>query len=63
MSFGMISWNRSLEEKQSYVTYINIAEDVETRFDASNYELDWLLPRVQNKNSNWIYSRWIRWKK
>ena len=34
MSFGMISWNRSLEEKQSYVTYINIAEDVETRFDA-----------------------------
>ena len=29
--------------------YKDIAEGVETRFDASNYELDSLLPKVKNK--------------
>ena len=29
--------------------YEDIAEDVETRFDTSNYELDRLLPKGKNK--------------
>ena len=29
--------------------YENIAEDVKTRFDTSNYELDRPLPKVENK--------------
>ena len=29
--------------------YKNIAEDVETRFDTSNYELERPLPKVKNK--------------
>ena len=29
--------------------YKDIAEDVETRFDTSNYELDRLLPKGKNK--------------
>ena len=37
--------------------YIDIAEDVETRFDASNYELNRLLPKIKNKKSNWINER------
>ena len=35
--------------------YKNIAEDVETRFDSSNYELDGLLPL--GKIINWINER------
>ena len=31
--------------------YKNIAEDVETRFDTSNFELDRLLPKGKNKKS------------
>ena len=38
----------------------NITEDVETRFDTSNYELDRSLPKVKKNNSNWINQRWIR---
>ena len=30
--------------------YKGIAEDVETRFDTSNYELERLLPKGKNKN-------------
>ena len=30
-------------------TYVDIVKVVETRFDTSNYELDGLLPRVDNK--------------
>ena len=33
--------------------YKDIAEDVETRFDTSNYELDRSLPKGKKK-SNWI---------
>ena len=33
--------------------YKDIVEDVENRFDTSNYELDRPLPKVKNK-SNWI---------
>ena len=43
--------------------YKDIAKDVETRFDTSNYELDIPLPQGKSKNSNWINERWIRWKK
>ena len=32
--------------------YKDIAEDVETRFDTSNFELDRSLPKVKNKKSN-----------
>ena len=35
--------------KKDYI-YKDIAKDVETRFDSSNYELDRLLPKVKNKN-------------
>ena len=34
--------------------YKDIVEDVETRFDTSNYELDRPLPKGKNKKSNWI---------
>ena len=36
--------------------YIDIAEDLETRFDTSNYELDRPLPKKKYK-SNWISER------
>ena len=36
--------------------YIDIAEDLETRFDTSNYELDRPLPKKKYK-SNWINER------
>ena len=39
--------------------YKDIAEDAETRFNTSNYELDGLLQK--EKNNNWINERWIRW--
>ena len=39
----------------------DIAEDVETRFDTSNFELDRPLPKGKNKKSDWINERWIRW--
>ena len=37
--------------------YTDIAKDVETRFDTSNYELDRPLPKGKNKKSNWINER------
>ena len=33
--------------------YKDIAEDVERRFDASNFEIDRPLPKGKNKKSNW----------
>ena len=48
---------------ESFIVYIktgdifkDIAEDVETRLDTSNYELDRPLPKGKNK-SHWIYER------
>ena len=35
-------------------SYKDIAKDVETRFDALNYELDRALPQGKYKKSNWI---------
>ena len=37
--------------------YIDIAEDLETRFDTSNYELDRPLPKEKKYKSNWINER------
>ena len=47
--------------------YKDIAEDVETRFDTPNYDLqcnsiDRTLPKEKNKKSNWINERQIRKK-
>ena len=38
----------------------DIAEDLETRFDTWNFEVDRSLPEGENKKSNWINERWIR---
>ena len=37
--------------------YKDIAEDVETGFDTSNYELDRPLPKGEKQKSNWINER------
>ena len=42
--------------------YSDIAKDVETTFDTSNYELDRQLPKEKKQKSNWINERWIKWK-
>ena len=56
-------------DKDSFILYIktdtiykDLSEDVETRFDTSNYEVDIPLPKGKNKKSNWINERRIRWK-
>ena len=35
-------------------SYKDIAEDVKTRFNTSNYELDRLVPKGKNKKKHWI---------
>ena len=40
--------------------YKVIAEDVETRFVTSNFEIDIKLPKGKNEKSNWTNERWIR---
>ena len=37
--------------------YKDIAEDVEPRFHASNYELDRPLPKRRKEKGNWITKR------
>ena len=37
--------------------YKDIAEDVETRFDTSNYEIDRRFSMGKNKKSGWINER------
>ena len=37
--------------------YKDVAEDAETRFDTSNYELDRPLSKGKNKKINWINQR------
>ena len=37
--------------------YKNITEDVETRFNTSNFELDRPLPKGKKQKSNWINER------
>ena len=64
MSFGVIMWNQKMEEKQNYVTwytdsfivymkindiYIDIAKDVEARFDISSDELHRPLPKEKRR--------------
>ena len=40
--------------------YKDSVEDVETKLDTSNYELDRPLSKEKNRISNWINERWIR---
>ena len=42
--------------------YVDIAKDVETRFDTSKYVLEKLLPKVKKSNCHWINEWWTRWK-
>ena len=63
-------WYNYLEPKYGcFIVYIkaddiykDIAEDVETRFDTSNYELNRPFPKAKTKKSYWITEIWIRWK-
>ena len=41
--------------------YKDIEENVETRMDTSNFELDRTLHKGKSKGGNWINERWIRW--
>ena len=48
--------------------YRDILQDLETKFDTSNHELesnsiDRSLAKQKNKKINWINERWIRQKK
>ena len=50
-------------DTENFIVYIktnysckDIAEDIKTSFDTSNYEL-WLLPQGKNKKSKWINER------
>ena len=55
----MIMWRKSeimlheqlccLHKNRRHFMYIDIEEDVETRFDTSNYELGTPLPKAKNK--------------
>ena len=47
--------------KTEYI-YINIAKDVETRFDTTSYELERPLTKAKNTKSNWINDRRTTWK-
>ena len=62
MSFSMIAENQNIAKKTNYVTVIQIAlyskfenstkgiiEDVETRLDTSNYELNGSLQKGRNE--------------
>ena len=55
MIFGMIMENQNMVKKPNGDIYKDIAEDVETRLDTSNYELDRPLPN--REKSNWINKR------
>ena len=51
-------------EEHSFIVYIktdgiynNIAEDIETKFDPLNYELDRPLSKRRKQKSNWINER------
>ena len=42
--------------------YSDIAKDVETRFDTSNYDLDRPFPKGKNMKENCFKERWNRWQ-
>ena len=68
MSFDMIILNQSIRTMQNYATWIeiallfilklyvyeDIADDVEKRFDESNYEVNRPLPTGKNKKLIWL---------
>ena len=54
-------------DTDSFLVYIktddkDIPEDVLTRLDTSNYELDRPLPKEKKQKCNCIKERWTRWK-
>ena len=53
-----IWWKRKIVYIKTSYIWKDIGEGVETIFDTSNYELDWLLPKGKNKKV-WINERWI----
>ena len=74
MCFGMIKWKNKYGEKvklcyvdkngfKVYIKagdiYIDIAENVKTRFDMSSYELKRPLPVGKKQDSYWINERWV----
>ena len=55
-------------DTNSFIVYIitadlykDIAEDLETRFYTSNYELERPFPKKENEKSNWIKETSNRW--
>ena len=55
-------------DTNSFIVYIitadlykDIAEDLETKFYTSNYELERPLPKKENEKSNWIKETSNRW--
>ena len=42
--------------------FIDIAENVEARFDTSNCRLDRALPKIKKQKRNWINERRFKWK-
>ena len=47
-------WIQKLYTYNTNDIYKDIAEDTETMFDTSNFELDKPLPKGKNKKNNWI---------
>ena len=61
--------NLPRQKIEDFIVYIKaddiykvIAEDLETRFDSSNHELDRAFSKGKNKKINWINGRRIRQK-
>ena len=66
MNFGMIMYNQNMLKMQIFVIWIpelycsckkddiykGVVEDVETRFDTSNFEIDRMLPKRKNNCTN-----------
>ena len=49
-----VMWIQKLYTYNTNDIYKDIAEDTETMFDTSNFELDKPLPKGKNKKNNWI---------
>ena len=46
-----------IDQMKTKDIYLDVAKDVETRFDTSNYELERLLPGGKKQGSYWIKER------
>ena len=58
---NLYGWAMSQKLLVNKSEYKDIAEDVETRFDTSNFEIDRELPTEKNEKSNCTNERLIRW--